>query len=377
MRHLLPAILLLLTACNEAGSSSREGSGSGDATGSGSGSGEGSATMEEPLRSVLFEGGEDGYRVFRIPSLLELPGGALLAFAEGRQSLQDDGNIDLVMRRSDDGGATWSQLAVVVDLGDDTAGNPAPFVDPTDGRIWLPFCSNPGAAMNERQVWLTESDDGGASWAAPREITAAAKEPAWSWFATGPGRSIVTRAGRFVVPTNHVEADGRSFAGLLYSDDRGATWQRGGNTLVGSDESQVAELSDGRLLMSSRMGGEVFARAFSYSSDGGQTWSRSELRSDLPDPHCQGSLLMTPDGLLLANPATTQPLPRNQLTLRRSLDDGANFVQSKRIDAGPSAYSALASLPDGTIALAWESGGFLPYDRIRFARIPSRWLAAP
>jgi len=101
------------------------------------------------------------------------------------------------------------------------------------------------------------------------------------------------------------------------------------------------------------------------------------VRSDLPDPHCQGSLLMTADGLLLANPATTQPLPRNRVTLRRSLDQGLTFAESKLLDAGPSAYSALAILPDGTIAMAWESGSFLPYDRIRFARISSRWLAAP
>ena len=86
---------------------------------------------------------------------------------------------------------------------------------------------------------------------------------------------------------------------------------------------------------------------------------------------------MTSEGLLLANAATTQPLPRNRLTLRRSLDGGVTFAESKLIDGGPSAYSALARLPDGTIALAWESGGFLPYDRIRFARISSRWLAAP
>ena len=266
---------------------------------------------------------------------------------------------------------------MVVDLGDDTAGNPAPFVDPASGRIWLPYCSNPGTVMEERRVWLTWSDDGGQHWGVSRELTESVMEGDWTWFATGPGRSIVTRSGRFVIPANHVEADGSSYASALYSDDRGATWQRGSNTLLGSDESQVAELDEGQLLMSSRMSGEVFARAFSYSPDGGMTWSRSEVRSDLPDPQCQGSLLMTSEGLLLANAATTQPLPRNRLTLRRSLDGGVTFAESKLIDGGPSAYSALARLPDGTIALAWESGGFLPYDRIRFARISSRWLAAP
>ena len=96
----------------------------------------------EYTENVVFQSGAE-YFTFRIPSLLEIPNGDLLAFAEGRESLADEGNIDLVMKRSRDNGHTWGELQVIIDNGEDTAGNPAPVVDRTTGRIWLPYCTNP------------------------------------------------------------------------------------------------------------------------------------------------------------------------------------------------------------------------------------------
>ena len=55
--------------------------------------------------------------VFRIPSLLTLPNGVCLAFAEARPSLHDAGVIDMVMRRSTDHGLHWSPARVVVEGG--------------------------------------------------------------------------------------------------------------------------------------------------------------------------------------------------------------------------------------------------------------------
>ncbi len=58
----------------------------------------------------LFNSGVDGYHTYRIPSLLLSPGGTLLAFCEGRRNSRDDhGDIDLVLKRSEDGGNTWSK----------------------------------------------------------------------------------------------------------------------------------------------------------------------------------------------------------------------------------------------------------------------------
>jgi len=326
-------------------------------------------------QQVLFEARADGYPVFRIPALLETPRGSLLAFAEGRASLQDDGNIDIVVRRSTDNGRTWSPLNVVVDMGPDTAGNPAPLVDRDTGRIWLPFCTNPGAVDTDRRVWLTYSDDDGVTWAPPREITADVEPAGWTWYATGPGRSIQLASVRFVKPCNHADAAGVRQAHVIYSDDHGATWHRGGSSSTNTDESQVVELSNGTLLLGSRFEGPVFARAFSRSSDQGLTWSDATFDNNLPDPHCQGSLIRTMLGLWMSNPATTVMYPRDHLTIRQSLDDGATWAASRLLDGHPSAYSSLAGLPDGRMAILWESGAVIPYDRIRFAAFDPAWVA--
>ena len=332
--------------------------------------------LAEPVTSVLWQGGEGGYLVYRIPSLIEAPSGALLAFAEGRQSLFDHGNIDIVLKRSIDGGKTWGSAQVVVDQGEDTAGNPAPVVDPQTKRIWLPFCTNPGQEDQDRHVWLTYSDDDGLNWSKSKDITSEVKMPDWSWYATGPGRSIALLSGRLVVPANHVDAKGVGRSHIFYSDDHGLSWKLGGVAAPQTDESQVAELLNGDLLLSSRYEGPVFARGFSRSTDRGLNWGPLSLPAELPDPHCQGSLLQTEDGLLISHPATTQKVPRDHLTVRWSGDGGLTWPAARLLDAGPSAYSALARLPDGRVAIAWESGAVLPYDRILFTVFSIDWLKA-
>ena len=191
--------------------------------------------------------------MFRIPALCRAAK-ALLAFAEARPSVEDSGSIDLVMRRSTDGGRTWSELKKVVGdrqlssaiagvVGGMTLGNPVPlFVPPTshypEGRLLLMFCSN-AASVNEdairadttvaagagRRVWLSRSDDGGAVWSAPREITSQVKRAGWTWYATGPGGGLVLRNGSLVVPCTHsVHGSNEDHSHLLSSHDGGETW---------------------------------------------------------------------------------------------------------------------------------------------------------
>ena len=100
-------------------------------------------TENDPIQTDLFTSGTLGYHTFRIPALVVTTSGTLLAFAEGRRnSRHDTGAIDIVVRRSRDNGQTFDEMRVAVEGGGDVAGNPAPVVDASTGRVWLPFCRN-------------------------------------------------------------------------------------------------------------------------------------------------------------------------------------------------------------------------------------------
>ncbi len=161
-------------------------------------------------QSRLFASGEGGYHTYRIPAMVVTTTGSILAFCEGRKfHSHDAGKIDLLVKRSHDHGQSWEEERIAVEDGDMTCGNPCPVVDRSDGTIWLPFCKNERddegtdaifQGKAERTAWITSSQDEGQTWAEPVEITAAAKDPSWTWFATGPGHGIQLNSGRIVIP---------------------------------------------------------------------------------------------------------------------------------------------------------------------------------
>ncbi|MBN2311811.1 MAG: exo-alpha-sialidase, partial [Candidatus Hydrogenedentes bacterium] len=173
-----------------------------------------------PEQAPLFVAGQDGYHTYRIPAILVSKKGTILAFCEGRKnSGADHGDIDLVLKRSFDNGATWGPMQKVWDDGENTIGNPCPVVDQSTGTIWLPFCWN-----NDR-VFVTRSDDDGATWAEPVEITDSVKPDSWGWYATGPVHGIQLASGRLLIPCDHrVKGVEINTSHVIYSDDHGATW---------------------------------------------------------------------------------------------------------------------------------------------------------
>jgi sialidase-1 len=364
-----------------------------------------STAAAAPTISDVFISGTDGYHTYRIPTIVVTTNGTILAFCEGRKnSRSDTGKIDLLLKRSSDGGKTWSAQQIIRSDADNVCGNPAPVVDETTGVVSLLMTWNLGAdgereigsgtSKDTRRVFVTHSEDDGVTWAKPQEITASIKKPDWRWYATGPANGIqLTRGahkGRLVVPCNHTETNNTSQAvsraHVIFSDDHGATWQLGGSEDELTNESTVVERADGSLLQNMRSYQKKNRRAVATSDDGGASWSHVKLDDALIEPVCQGSILryswpsVTPalssenggrSRILFSNPASTK---RENLTIRVSYDEGATWPVSKVIHAGPSAYSCLAVLPDKSIACLFERGEKSAYEKISLARIPLDWL---
>jgi sialidase-1 len=332
----------------------------------------------------LFVSGEGGYHTYRIPALVVSSGGAILAFCEGRRHSADDaGEIDLVMRRSSDNGKTWRGMQVVSSEDGMTCGNPCPVLDGVSGVTWLPFCKNLGdggqAAICEgkapRTVWITKSSDDGATWAEPIDFTAQAKDPAWTWYATGPGHGIQLRTGRLVVPCDHIDGINRSIeeAGhshVIYSDDRGSTWRIGGAVERGTDESCIVEMRDGSLYINCRNYRGARRRAYARSYDGGRTFGGFGWDEALVEPICQGSMTRmagggSADAVLFSNPASAK---RERMTIRASYDGCRTWVTSRLLYDGPSAYSDLAIAPDAEVLCLYERGIKVPYEKLTLAK---------
>lgn len=337
--------------------------------------------------NYIFQAGTEGYSCFRIPAIVRTKKGTLLAFAEARKySCSDEGDINLVLKRSLDSGRTWSTLITVWDDGGNTCGNPAPVVDQSTGNVYLLMTwnlgeddigeINNGTSKDTRRVFVTSSTDDGQTWETPKEITDKVKKSNWGWYATGPCHGIQltkgTHTGRLVIPCDYIEKYTRKGgAHVIYSDDHGKTWKLGGAVAnAKANESSVAELSNGDLLLNMR-NGSGFRKA-STSMDGGMNWSKALPDPDLPDPTCQGSLLSfsgTDHFLLLFSNAASSS-ERVNMTINLSTDDGNSWRKSYRVHEGPSAYSDIVMISKDHIGILYEGGKNRPYEGIIFENIP-------
>ncbi|MEV7995533.1 sialidase family protein [Streptomyces sp. NPDC086077] len=358
--------------------------------------------------SVPYAAGTGGYLAYRIPAAVTTGKGTVLAFAEGRRGgSSDSGDIDVLVRRSLDGGCTWGPLTVVAAGNGNTRGNPAPVVDPRTGDVVLLTSYNSGAVTEaqimrgevtpeqSRRVFVQRSTDDGRTFSPPQEITRSVKRAGWRWYATGPGHAVaLTRgphAGRLVVPANHSVAppagspdtgeEPRYYgAHALYSDNGGATWRLGfvDDSYDGYDnanESTAAELPDGTLYFSARdqHGTSAGHRLDSCSSDGGRTLDRpykvQPTLSDVPIVHASVLQPDAPDApLLFSGPSV--PTARQAMAVWRSTDAGATFAKTLTLSGQPAAYSDLVQVGPDTLGVLYETGAQGTYERIEFRTVP-------
>lgn len=347
---------------------------------------------------VVFRSGESGYHTFRIPAIIRADNGDLLAFCEGRKNGSGDfGNIDIVMRRSADGGKQWGELQVVAEFNDLQAGNPAPIIDLLNpdhpGRVWLFY--NTGNCteqqMRERmglkETWYRVSDDHGINWQPPVNITTQVHKHSgnsslpgdWRSYANTPGHALQIMngpfKGRLVVAANHSSGppqgrfrDYRAHA--FFSDDFGRSFQLSPDVeYPGSNESMAAELGNGGILLNSRnQSGDQKFRLISRSRDAGRSWDTTYLEKNLIDPVNQGSVLTlgyAGKNAIIAHSHAQDSTRRNNLMLHISRDDGRSWKPYLVIDQAPegaskdyTAYSDLVVIQTNRLGVLYERNGY-------------------
>ncbi|MFJ4027826.1 exo-alpha-sialidase [Paenarthrobacter sp. NPDC089989] len=356
------------------------------------------------VEHVLAVRGVGGYRQYRIPALAVSTAGTILAAYDGRPNLDDLPNtIDLLLRRSRDNGATWSEQQVVrTGVGLNGYGDPSLLVDADTGRIFMFHAAGTHAGFFEAVAGLepddaiqhadvSYSDDDGGTWH-HRRLTASLKpvHSGTTGLFAAAGQGIQIHTGPFkgrLVQQYVLLVDGEIMAASALSDDHGETWTLGalvgtGPDGAGPNENKVVCLADGRLLLHSRA---TPCRLAAISEDGGQTWGPLTAVPDLPDPSDNGSLTRF-DGLPLVqlpSEADTShwliatnnqdPHLRRNTVLSLSPDNGATWPAKLVLCEGSSAYSTATRLPDGNVGVLYERQG---YREIVFASVPADQLVS-
>ncbi|HVW85215.1 MAG TPA: sialidase family protein [Bryobacteraceae bacterium] len=344
----------------------------------------------------LFEGDAGGYKLYRIPGVVVTTKGTILAYTEARRTGSGDwDSIDILLRRSTDGGRTFSPQRVIAQAPGKidrnpvavernqrrsdglTYNNPVAIAD-RNGTVHFLFC------VEYMRAFYMRSDDDGQTFSVPTEITSAfddfRSEYAWRVLATGPGHGIQLRSGRLLVPvwlSLGTAGNGHhpSVTATIFSDDDGATWHRGDiavpNTPEFPDPNETAavELADGTVMLNVRTDARENRRTDVVSKDGATHWSPPRFQEHLPDPICFASivrlstaehggrnrlLFVNPDNLARADGKDARSKDRVNLAVRLSYDEGAHWTVKRTIEPGKTGYADLAVMPDGTILCLYE-----------------------
>jgi len=347
--------------------------------------------LEDRPFVVIHRQGDDNCHTFRIPGIAITNRGTLLAVYDMRYRSRRDlqGHMDIGLSRSTDGGKTWEKPRPIMDMGrhgglpEDQNGcsDPNILVDRTTGEIivsavwthgkpgthqWRGRGSEPGLELSRSsQFMMVRSGDDGQTWSKPENWTAKLKNPAWHLFAPGPGNGITMRNGTLVMPTGGRDEKGLPFSNLMWSKDHGKTWALSSLARSNTNESAVAELSDGSLMLNMRDNrnrkdkSETNGRAVSVTTDLGKTWKvHPSDHGSLPEPVCMASLIShrLKDGravLFFSNPHHKSR--RQKMTLQMSLDDGKTWSRQVLLDKNGGAYSSLVMVNDQTVGILYES----------------------
>ena len=262
---------------------------------------------------------DNGSRVYRIPAMVVADDGSIVVACDKRyDSYTDIGNghvIDIVIRRSTDGGKTWSTPVVIAKgLGssDDAKcgyGDPS-LVKGKDGKLYCLFVAgNIGYFYGQQRIAMSTSTDNGVTWSSsestpPIDLLESGRLKNYNtvgdagyglydYFVTS-GRGLYIPDDdilMYLIPaqtmTSATEHTSNSQDYIFYSRDGGESWYFSPQVMfAGGDEAKIIQKNDGSLLGSIRQGyNRGFNTATYTKNDDGKTltftmgsqWNNSQL----------------------------------------------------------------------------------------------------
>lgn len=289
------------------------------------------------------------YVTHRLPGIVVTQKGTVIVYCEGRTHLESDrvGNgidwclMDIFIQRSCDDGETF-ESPIFIARGNtqyETMNNPVMIVG-NDNTLHMFYCRN--CTLGGGGAWYTFSTDDGLTWSRPRCLDVEIAAVPHALFLFGPGHGLCTSDGRLMVPVWLTDPITKEIAVYtVYSEDNGKSWKMSAKASDNKDETTIAELSDGSILLNSR---RKPRRIITVSRNGIDGWSESRADENLPDPGCMGGMETVrvdglPQALLFVNCASTDN--RDHVCVKCSFDNGQSW-QSLMIDEHEGGYADVA-----------------------------------
>lgn len=211
-------------------------------------------------------------------SVAELADGSLMVvyhkYEAGEHAGRDHGLCRIWSKTSSDGGLTWEEPRMLVDVTEGDMNVQAPGLLRTKSGTLLMNCLRAHKGGGSSTMCLFSSRDDGETFI---ELDPLWKVSNGQLLQGGASSLMELESGRLLLPLHGGSGNQwrqKNSAWCLRSDVGGKAWQKSNAIELpkrGAMEASVAELSDGQLLMSLRtqLGGPFLSR----SDDGGATWS--------------------------------------------------------------------------------------------------------
>lgn len=354
--------------------------------------------------TILYNSSNTKTAPYRIPAIVTMSNGEILAISDYRPGGNDVGNggeVDIYARISNDNGVTWSgdddtphdNTSNIIKVADGTSslafGDAAVAAHPETGDV-LVLCvggnstkfASATTSTKNYYTYMFSSSDYGRTWTSSnvtstfKGSTSLLKNKNVCSMFFASGRLLVSKhtPGRVygAILTREYNSGYSNYNYVFYTDDFGQSWSMLGSdyAISGADEAKLEELPNGDILISSRTSG---GRNFNIYSTSTQSWG-TQQKVDFTDGNATNGELMIYRGVYKVGETTgatydimLQSLPTASNRAKVSVfyrpvenkqysvsEIASNWVKGIEVYDGNSAYSAMTIMPNGEIGFLYE-----------------------